>query len=392
MDNKENETMKNLALGVLAILYGWLGITKARDAVQKLWVKGGSVMPTYVLVDGVKTLALGGNEIETNGLMARLIGLCLNGYKGVKTLTDSQTKWKSGIKNPALKGIAWAILSGFGIVEGTLKNPLLRKNSNGKEIASVNKWLEAIGGHFADTVLIADDEELGEEDDEEGIDEEVEEEVIKVTTKPKTGHIAFIMSFFNMLSPTLNKAGEVVNFKWVNGLKQTMTSWRTKASTVAAIKAGKDTVAGEHGSVKAIRSVESLIADKVTDGVTKISDMGQVMLSNIVCQSLHFKVGRNAVDELKQVFGKAWSGFITGGMKLIMDAVSDGADEATIGYGFSQHLDAQDISDLHDAFALSDTVVVNGEEVTTMRQLATYKQYDANASSRSAYDWTATIE
>ena len=120
--------------------------------------------------------------------------------------------------------------------------------------------------------------------------------------------------------------------------------------------------------------------------------MGQVLLANIVCQSLHFKVGRNADAELRLVFGDAWTGFITEGMKFITAAVNEGADEATIGYGFSQYLDAQDISDLHDAFALSDTTILNGEEVTTMRQLATYKQYDANASSRSAYDWTATIE
>ena len=399
MENSMKETMKNLALGMLAILYGWLGLTKARDAVMKLWIAGGSTIPTYILVNGVKTLALGGNEIDNNPLMARLIGLCLNGYKGVVALTTAQTKWNSGIKEPALKGIAWAILSGFGIVEGTLAHPMCRKNNNGLEIASVNKWLEAIGGHLEDTVLIADDEEDEvelplDEEDEESIEDEVEDVVIKVATKkPKTGHIAFMMSFFALLSPTFNKAKEVVNYKWVNGIKQTTTTWRTNVEALAAIKAGEDTYqSGDFGAVKALRSVEAIIADKVTDGKTKISDMGHVLLANIVCQSLHFKIGGKATTELQAVFGDAWTGFITGGMKLIIAAVNNGADEATIGYGFSQYLDDEDISALHDEFALCNTTILNGEEVTTMKQLPRYKQFDANASKRSAYDWTAFID
>ena len=386
------------ALWCLAYLYGALGLTNAKNSVMK--GLDNDVLTSMPNPDGGMMLGFGGDTIVENTLRIKLIALYLNGLNGVAMLTTAQAKFSSGLKDNALSGIAFKVLSGLGIISGTKSAPVLRTTNKGNITCSPNLWLKITMPRFDELQTSVEDfaeDDLEEEDEEEEWVEEsavesvtVQEGVIDMPTPkelqalyPQTG---LMLGFFSLLATTFNTAKEIINFSWVKGVNMKVQGWRNNPTALKAIENGETSY--RYGNdVKDITSIEHLTKDKVNKkGETVKSNFHLVLASEIVMQSFHFVSTGKSVDVLRASMGSAWMAFVATGMRAITYACENGANEDHIGYGFIQYIDDAFIEDLLQRFCIKDD---KGNITTPLKQ---YGAYGGSRSASRSVDWESMID
>jgi len=223
---------------------------------------------------------------------------------------------------------------------------------------------KTINTEFGQGSADADDDDDDDDDDEFDDFSEVvsaSDEVVSINWKVAKANYplaTLFMSFFEMIKCCGSAVGTVLDFSYVRKTGGSPTNWRGE-NGAKAIANGDSMYRNGAGKPKDVKCVSSFSTEKGHDNMFK-HDFSYILAAPILLRSLGFNFGnRNGVfahmvDEYFNGDAKSGFGFITGAMRLIMNAVDNGADASAIGVGFRQYLDADDIHHLIDAFGDGD--------------------------------------
>lgn len=175
--------------------------------------------------------------------------------------------------------------------------------------------------------------------------------------------VGLVMSFFEMIKTCGSKIGIVLNYKHKSTLDGKVRNWRPSENAKVAIANGADSYRNDRGTLKEVRCISSY-ADKA--GID-LSTFGYDLACEIVLKSFHYnykninKVFYHMAEKFMRVTldengdsdkgVKAAMGFVACGMRMILDAVNNGAPIDDIGVGFVRYLDEDIIDSVLEAYS-----------------------------------------
>lgn len=293
--------------------------------------------------------------------MANTIGL----YYGISFYEVK--KGRSGFNQSQAKAVSIAILQHCGLIDED--NNLCFMNEHGQ----IQAWGNFLDDHM-DLFSVNAPPQMAElslatltveADEADEFADFVEKPVIKASDSvnsfdalsaeakalyPLTG---LVISFFEMLKTCGSKAGTILNYRYVSNKAGQFRTFRPSDGAKAAIKAGKDTYRNKAGQLKELKCITDYRDDKQP---VHLSMFGYSMGSEVVLKALGFNYNNvnNVFYHMRDNFfgesTKMAMGFVASAMRLIINAVENGAPANEVGVGFSQYLDDEDIWAIIDAY------------------------------------------
>jgi hypothetical protein len=369
------ETMKKETMNASAMLQALLmlltaaKLTSAVKWLKNTWTNTQGLTFDESLEETGKNLYVGdGGTTKTGATLIRYLANTFGAYVG-KAFYVIPTKG-GGFNANLAKSTAIAILCHIGLTDE--KGVILDTDNFGANVDDIT--LKFSPAFIAPVVEEKTTTEFGhgstDDDDDDDDDDEFDDfsevvsasdEVVSINWKvaKATYPLATLfMSFFEMIKSCGSAVGTVLDFSYVRTSGASPTNWRGE-NGAKAIANGDTMYRNGAGKPKDVKCVSSFSKDKEHDNMFK-HDFSYILTAPIVLRSLGFNFGnRNGVfghmvDTYFDGNAKAGFGFITAGMRLIMNAVDNGADASAIGVGFRQYLDADDIYHLIDTFGESD--------------------------------------
>jgi hypothetical protein len=167
---------------------------------------------------------------------------------------------------------------------------------------------------------------------------------------PLTG---LVISFFEMLKTCGSAVGTILNYRYVSNKAGQFRTFRPSEGAKAAIKEGKKTYRNKAGQLKELKCITNY---RDNDQPVHLSLFGYSMGSEVVLKALGFNYNNvnNVFYHMRDNFfgesTKMAMGFVASAMRLIINAVENGAPANEVGVGFSQYLNDDDIWAIIDAY------------------------------------------
>ena len=149
--------------------------------------------------------------------------------------------------------------------------------------------------------------------------------------------------------------GTVLNFATVIGNKG-LLSWR-RGTFTEALANGDKTYQNGAGNTKDIRCISHASKSKKIDNMAK-HDFSYTFVLPYLLRSMGFNFNgrKNLFAHMKDTYmdknAKQGYQFVCASMRLIMNAIDNGAPADEVGSGFRQYLDADDIYAIVDAYTV----------------------------------------
>lgn len=347
----------------LLMLLNAAGLTKGAKFLEEQWTKNGFDYTDNLEVQGKNLYAGSGGLTVGKHTLIRYLANTLGGFFGRTFYTEP--KGKGGFNTNLAKSSAIAILHHVGITDA--KGKILDRANFGKD---ANLFALKVSAAFIAPVEVDDEEDAfgnGDEDDEdEFADVEVVTASDKVTSfnalsagaKADYPLATLFISFFEMIKCCGSAVGTVLDFQHVKKMGAVATNWRGD-NGAKAIANGDAMYRNGAGKPKDIKCVTSFSKEKKIDNMFKAA-FSYELVTPILLRSLGFNFGNrnkvftHMVTEYFDGDAKAGYGFVTSVMRLIMNAVDNGAPTDEIGSGFNQYLDDVDIYALINKFTDGD--------------------------------------
>lgn len=381
MNKNENDKIRTALLQMLVMMFTAIGgehmksaIVAIKTSVEDLLVKGELRALTANKKDALLELSdkphTGKITAYWYKLMANTIGL----YYGV-AFYESPKGGRSGFNDSNSKAVSIAILQHMGIIDEDLNWCFRNEAGN---LCRTGDFMDVLADLFvsADVEVFADD--LGVavasvEADEfaefaEVVTVKASDSVIEFNALGQEARDAYpltglIMSFFEMLKTCGSVTGTVLNWAYRATKDGKIRSFRPSDGAKAAIKAGKDTYRNGSGTLKELTCMSSFTdTDKDNNTVPiHLSLFNYTLAAEVVLKSLGFNYNnvKNVFYHMKdEFFGgdiNAALNFTASGMRLILNAVDNGAPSNEVGVGFTTYLSDDDI------FAIIDANTEDGE-------------------------------
>ena len=369
MSNKNEHKITGAIMQLCVMLLTAVGTNNCMKAVASIKKKHKALLTdgdfNFLSMNaGAKVLDLIASDKKQTPTWMRYLANMLSKVVGKTfyTLTGSGGFNKSHEKNTAV-----AILKHF--------NALIDDNGNYGFNLPQFQALTALDGDFANAVRqaltpadtdeeVEDEVDFDDEDDDEFSEFEevaVSDNVTSFDVLSAEARVSYplaglLMSFFEMIKTCGSATGTILNFKHITNALGKIKSWRPSAKD--AIANGDNTYRNGKGQLKEIKCITSYVDDGTP---FHLSTFGYGLATEIVLKCLNFNFNNKKAifyDMKDTYMGKDIKkalGFVTGGLRLIMNAVDNGAPKSEIGVGFSQYIDAKDI------YALVDAYTTNGD-------------------------------
>lgn len=361
MDNKNEQNMKGAILQICVMLLNAIGTKNCMAAVKHLESKYSSYTFNYLSMNKAdKVLDMVTTTDKYTMTWMRYLANMISKIVGVTFYTIKEGT-NGGFNKSLHKSTAIAILKHFGCITTNDKgDPIFNKSD-------LTKMLDSNDDFYQSLVQALTSVEVAEEVTEEAWDDEEDEfadfeevavsdkvvafDALSAGAKADYPLATLLMSFFELIKTCGSATGTILNFKHVSNALGNVKYWRPNAKD--AIANGKDTYRNKKGQLREIKCVTSYVDD---GDKFHLSVFGYSIATEMVLKSLNFNYNnkKNIFYDMKDAFmggdTKKALGFIASGLRLIMNAVNNGAPSSAIGVGFSQYLDAKDIYAIVDAY------------------------------------------
>lgn len=367
-DKKDNMIMGALYQALLMLLTA----SKLTDA--SAWLKGQMESKGYDVTNSLEEVGTNlfvgsGGMKKGKDTLIRYLANTIGLHVGKVFYT---VKAGGGFNANLAKSTAIAILHHIGLTDdkGVLLSPDTLGNDASKfakdfSLAFIQPVEESTSTGFGGSI---DDPADGDDEDDEDEFDNVEvvsatDSVVSFNPLTKEARDAYplmtvFMSFFEMIKSCGSAVGTVLNYATIHPSGKLM-NWR-RGNVDEAIANGDATYINGKNQTKDLRCVSYFSTAKKIDNMCKHS-FSYTMVLPILLRSFGFNYNNR-----KQVFehmvdtymnGEVSKGqrFVVAGMRLIMNAVDNGANAQEVGVGFAKYLNAKDI------YAIVDKYTDNGE-------------------------------
>ena len=375
MENNNEQNMKGAILQICVMLLNAIGTKNCMSAVAHLKKKYSSYTVNYLSMNKTdKVLDMLPTEKEQTNTWLRYLANMIGKVVGVTFYTVSG---RGGFNATHATNTSVAILKHFGCLALTAKgDPVFNKSDLDRMLdpnSDFNKSLvQALTAVEVDEEVTEeawdsdDDDEFSEFEEVAVSDKVVAFDALSAEAKANYPLAGLLLSFFELIKSCGSATGTILNYKHVSNALGKVKSWRPSDSAKEAIANGKPRYVNGKGIEKQIRCVTSYNDDLPF----KFSEFGNAMATEIILKCLNFNFNNKKAifydmkdtymgGDMKKAFG-----FNASAIRLIMNAVNNGAPSSAIGVGFSQYLDAKDIYAIVDAYTTDgdfyDTYSVKG--------------------------------
>ena len=365
MKNEENE-MKIMGALYQALL---MLLTAAKLTDASAWLKKMIESKGYDVTNSLEEV--GSNLYVGNGgtkkgkhTLIRYLANTMSATVGKVFYTIPSTG--GGFNANLAKSTAIAILHHIGLTDD--KGVILNKKSLGID---ASKFAKEFSLAFIKPVEESTNDEFGgsiddatDDDDEDEFDEvevvSASDEVVSFNPMSKEARVAYplmtvFMSFFEMIKSCGSAVGTVLNYATVHPSGKLM-NWR-RGNVDEAIANGDSTYVNGKNQTKDLRCVSYFSSSKDIDNMAKHSFSYTMVLPTLL-RSFGFNYNNRSkvFDHMVSTYmnGDTTKGqrFVVAGMRLIMNAIDNGANPEHVGVGFAKYLDAKDIYSIVDAYTV----------------------------------------
>jgi hypothetical protein len=169
--------------------------------------------------------------------------------------------------------------------------------------------------------------------------------------------ITLLISFFEAIKTCGSAVGTVLNYGHITAANGQVRNWRPSEGALLAIKNNAKTYKNGKGQLKELKCITTY----VKDGETFANSLfGYTLAAPVILRCLGFNtkgVKKVYYDMLENFCGKDnrnGLSIVAGGMRLILNAIENGAPANQVGVGFVRYLDDEDINKLIDAYTKAD--------------------------------------
>ena len=352
-------------LQALIMLLSAAKLTNAVEWLKTEWTNKQGLSFDGVLEEQGKNLYVGdGGTKKGKNTLIRYLANTIGSYVGKTFYTLSGG---GGFNANLAKSTAIAILAHLGLTDD--EGNFLDATNFGAQVDNITlQFSPAFIAPVEDKKTTAtsfgqgssSSDDYTEEDDDDDFTEVVSasDKVVSFNPLTKEARTAYplatlFMSFFEMIKTCGSPFGTVLNFATVIGNKG-LLSWR-RGNFTEALANGDKTYQNGAGNTKDIRCISHASKSKKIDNMAK-HDFSYTFVLPYLLRSMGFNFnGRNKVfAHMKDTYmsgdSKRGYQFVCASMRLIMNAIDNGAPADEVGSGFRQYLDADDIYAIVDAF------------------------------------------
>jgi len=365
--NDEIKTMNASAmLQALIMLLTAAKLTSAVEWLKNTWKNTQGLNFDASLEEQGKNLYVGdGGTKKTGATLIRYLANTFGAYVGK---TFYAVKSGGGFNANLAKSTAIAILHHIGLTDeqGTILDGANFGATVDKIVLDFSPAFiapieekKATSTEFGQGSSNDDDDDDEDDDDFSDVvsasDKVVSFNAISAGAKADYPLATLFMSFFEMIKTCGSPFGTVLNFATVIGNKG-LLSWR-RGTFTEALANGDKTYQNGAGNTKDIRCISHASKSKKIDNMAK-HDFSYTFVLPYLLRSMGFNFNgrKNLFAHMKDTYmdknAKQGYQFVCASMRLIMNAIDNGAPADEVGSGFRQYLDADDIYAIVDAYTV----------------------------------------